>query len=134
METLVILVFVIGVALGGVGGFFVGSGRTIEVSTSQHTEVVTTTIQNQSQVTLVGERNEQKLQYVWTNLPSRRQLEQWLHTLDAFQLAHCEIFSERVWLGTRYTVIYPIYREGSVTNTERLVLTNTSSSNTIRLK
>lgn len=134
METALVIIFLIGLGIGGVGGFFLGSGRTVEVNNTQYTEVVTTTVQNQAQVTIVGEQGIQKIQYVLTNFSSRKEMEGWLLTLDPFQLSHCEVFSEKEWIGTRYTVIYPVYVEGMVTNTSRTVLTNTGNTNQLRVK
>ncbi len=134
METALVIIFLIGLGIGGVGGFFIGSGRTVEVNNTQYTEVVTTTVQNQAQVTIVGEQGIQKIQYVLTNFSSRKEMEAWLLTLDPFQLSHCEVFSEKEWIGTRYTVIYPVYGEGMVTNTSRTVLTNTGNTNQLRVK
>ncbi|NPV39588.1 hypothetical protein BREVNS_0932 [Brevinematales bacterium NS] len=134
METALVIIFLIGLGIGGVGGFFIGSGRTVEVNNAQYTEVVTTTVQNQAQVTIVGEQGIQKIQYVLTNFSSRKEMEAWLLTLDPFQLSHCEVFSEKEWIGTRYTVIYPVYVEGMVTNTSRTVLTNTGNTNQLRVK
>lgn len=134
MDIGVIIAFVIGLALGGVGGFFVGSGRTVEVSNSQYTEVITTTVQNQAQVTIVEGKNIQKVQFHLTNFSSRKQLEAWLSSLDPFQLANCEIVPEKALFQTHYLVIYPLYVEGMVTNTSRLVLTNASNTNQLRIK
>ncbi|MCX7882478.1 MAG: hypothetical protein N2314_04580 [Brevinematales bacterium] len=134
METALVIVFLIGLALGGVGGFFVGSGRTVEVNNTQYTEVVSTTVQNQAQVTIVGERGMEKIQYVFTNVSSRKEMEAYLLTLDPFQLSHCEIFSEISWFGTRYTLVYPVYVDGLVTNTSHTLLTNTGNTNQLRVK
>lgn len=134
METALVIIFLIGLGIGGVGGFFIGSGRTVEVNNTQYTEVVTTTVQNQAQVTIVGEQGIQKIQYVLTNFSSRKEMEAWLLTLDPFQLSQCEVFSEKEWFSTRYTVIYPVYVEGAVTNTSRTVLTNTGNTNQLRVK
>ncbi|MFN4216152.1 MAG: hypothetical protein ACK4HQ_01930, partial [Brevinematales bacterium] len=114
METALVIIFLIGLGIGGVGGFFVGSGRTVEVNNTQYTEVITTTVQNQAQVTIVGEKGTQKIQYTLTNFSSRKEMESWLLSLDPFQLSSCKVFSEKEWLGFRYTVIYPVYVEGIV--------------------
>ncbi len=129
-----ILLFLIGVALGGAGGFFLGSGRTVEVSNHQYTEVLNTSIQNQAQVTIIRDDTTHKVRFVITNLSSRKELESCLAGLDPFQVANCKLLSEKEWFGTRYTLIYPEYTEGVVTNTVRVILTNTSSTNQMKIK
>lgn len=134
METAFVILFLIGLGIGGVGGFFVGSGRKVEVNNTQYTEVMTTTIQNQAQVTIVGDQGVEKVQYTLTNFSSRKEMENWLLSLDPFQLSRCEVFSEKEWFGSRYTVIYPIYVEGIVSNTIRTILTNTNNTNQLKVK
>ncbi|URA11288.1 hypothetical protein [Thermospira aquatica] len=129
-----LLLFLIGVALGGVGGFFLGSGRTVEVSNSQYTEVVNTSIQNQAQVTILRDDTVQRVRFVITNLSSKRELENCLVSLDPFQIANCKLLAEKELFGTRYTLVYPEYTEGVVTNTIRVILTNTSSTNQMKIK
>lgn len=134
MEIIIGIVFVVGLALGGLGGFFLGSGRTIEVANTQNTHVETITIQNAAQVTVMPDGSARNVRYIQTNAASFPEVEKQLSALDDFQKKECKVFDNRDFMGSGYILVYPVYVGTSTTNTVTSAVTNKTNGQVMQVR
>jgi hypothetical protein len=134
MEFVFGIVLVLGIIAGGIGGFFIGSGRTIQVSNNQETKVDSKTIQNSAQITLIDNKEtKEKLHFIQTNISSWQDLTNLLNQFDDFQKQQCKIITRKDW-ENGYLIIYPVYDWESKTNTFQTINTNTANTQKLEIK
>jgi hypothetical protein len=133
MELIYGIILVAGIIAGGIGGFFIGNGRTIQVSNTQETKVDSKTIQNSAQITMIDSREtKEKLHFIETNLSGWQDLTNFLSGFDDFQMQQCKIISHKDRDG--YLVFYPVYDWESKTNTIQTVSSNIDNTRKMEIK